>query len=361
MDALPLTGEKLFDAIRDNISDYICLPNPHAAVAMTLWAAFTHALSAASHAPFLAFVAPERACAKTRCLEIIGELARDGIGTSNIRPAAIYRLLSAAAAEGKPPPTLLIDEIDTHLVGDNELRGILNSGHSRRTAFVLRCVGEKHDVQSFGTWGAKALAGIGALPATIASRSIIIRMRRRLPDEHAKSLRDPDREHLATLGVALGVWVTNALPQIAAATPVMPGLADRVADNWETPLAIADCVGGSWPEAARAAALALSADGEEPESVGEMLLRDVRDIFQSSGIDCLPSSEIVNGLRVLEGRPWPEYSRGEPLTKHALANLLRPYGVKPDVHWAVGADGDKKAVRGYLKAHFADPWLRYCP
>src|SRR5205807_6503181 len=35
-------------------------------------------------------------------------------------------------------PTLLIDEADTFLQGNDELRGILNSGYSRKTAFVLR-------------------------------------------------------------------------------------------------------------------------------------------------------------------------------------------------------------------------------
>src|SRR5213593_2916380 len=35
-------------------------------------------------------------------------------------------------------PTLLIDEADTFLQGNDELRGILNSGYSRKTAYVVR-------------------------------------------------------------------------------------------------------------------------------------------------------------------------------------------------------------------------------
>ena len=35
-------------------------------------------------------------------------------------------------------PTLLIDEADTFLQGNDELRGILNAGYTRDTAFVVR-------------------------------------------------------------------------------------------------------------------------------------------------------------------------------------------------------------------------------
>src|SRR6266404_117649 len=40
-------------------------------------------------------------------------------------------------------PTLLIDEADTWLQGNDQLRGILNSGYSRKTAYVVRVAREK--------------------------------------------------------------------------------------------------------------------------------------------------------------------------------------------------------------------------
>src|SRR3954464_13802467 len=45
---------------------------------------------------------------------------------------AVYRAIE------EKQPTLLIDEADTFLQGNDELRGILNSGYTRKTAFVVR-------------------------------------------------------------------------------------------------------------------------------------------------------------------------------------------------------------------------------
>ena len=68
-------------------------------------------------------------------------------------------------------------------MNNDELRGILNSGHSRRLAVVIRTVGDEHEARTFSTWCAKAIALIGKLPDTLEDRSIIIRMRRRAPDD----------------------------------------------------------------------------------------------------------------------------------------------------------------------------------
>src|SRR5215475_11584042 len=87
-------------------------------------------------------------------------------------------------------PTLLIDEADTFINGDADgLRGILNSGHRRSTASVLRTVGDAYDLKTFSTWCPKAIAAIGKLPGTLADRSIVIEMRRRSAAEKAEGLR----------------------------------------------------------------------------------------------------------------------------------------------------------------------------
>ena len=81
-----------------------------------------------------------------------------------------------------------MDEADTVLPGNEELRGILNSGHTRRTAFVLRTVGDNHEPRQFSTWAPLAIAMIGNLPGTLADRSIVLPMRRKRRDEKVKPL-----------------------------------------------------------------------------------------------------------------------------------------------------------------------------
>ena len=60
---------------------------------------------------------------------------------------------------------------------------MLNSGHTRAQAFTVHSVGEHHEPRHFSTWAAVALACIGRVPDTIASRSICVAMRRKRRDE----------------------------------------------------------------------------------------------------------------------------------------------------------------------------------
>jgi hypothetical protein len=81
-----------------------------------------------------------------------------------------------------------VDECDTVFTRrgkddcNEDLRALLNAGY-KRGAIIPRCVGPKHEVQSFEVYVATALAGLGDLPETIMSRAVTIRMRRRAPTE----------------------------------------------------------------------------------------------------------------------------------------------------------------------------------
>ena len=69
---------------------------------------------------------------------------------------------------------------------NEEIRGLLNAGH-RRGAVAGRCVvkGKIVETEEIPAYCAVAVAGLGGLPDTILSRSIIIRMRRRSPNERS--------------------------------------------------------------------------------------------------------------------------------------------------------------------------------
>src|SRR5262249_44407691 len=134
------------------------------------------------------------------------------------------------------------------------------SGH-RRGAVAGRCVvrGRIVETEEISSYAAVALAGLGWLPDTILSRSIVIRMRRRASDEQVEAFRR--RKH-APVGEALrrrlAAWAATILDEAAEARPEMPaGVEDRSADMWEPLLAVADLAGGNWPELARQAATEL--------------------------------------------------------------------------------------------------------
>jgi len=65
-------------------------------------------------------------------ITVLSRLVHRPVVSSNISAPAFFRIIEELN------PTLLIDEADTNLRGSDELRGILNAGYSKPTAFVWR-------------------------------------------------------------------------------------------------------------------------------------------------------------------------------------------------------------------------------
>ena len=222
-------------------------------------------------------------------------------------------------------PTLLIDEADSFLAGNEELRGVLNSGH-RKGGAVLRtvAVGDDFEVRSFSTYGACAIALIGQLPGTLADRSVAVMLTRRKPSETVTPFRLDRVDHLVVLARKLARWAKDNADAVAAVEPKMPtGLHNRAADNWRILCGIASVAGGDWLKRAHTAALAGATAEVDEGSRLELLLGDIRDV---SGMrEHMPSADLVAALVAIEGRPWAEYGRtGKPITQNKLARLLKP-------------------------------------
>ena len=140
--------------------------------------------------------------------------------------AVLYRKISTP-----PPPTLFLDEIDAVYNGSKDtepLRALLNAGNRRGTV-VPRCVGPQQQLVDFNVFCAKAFAGIGDLPDTIADRSIIIRLARKRSDEHAHRFRSREAIEIADpISQELASWAVDAIADLELARPEIPtGLDDR--------------------------------------------------------------------------------------------------------------------------------------
>src|SRR5262245_32324287 len=141
-----------------------------------------HDIAAVS--PTLCIQSPEKRCGKTRNLDILACLVYRPIATANITPSTLFRVIDHFV------PTLLIHEADTFLLnGPDELRGLLNAGLYRSTAFVVRCQAKVRIPKMFSVWCRKTIAVIGRLPTTLQDRCIPIAMQRRAPGERIESFR----------------------------------------------------------------------------------------------------------------------------------------------------------------------------
>jgi hypothetical protein len=344
-------GAELLGLVHGKLARYVVLPSPEAADAIVLWIAATHAVPAWNCAPRLDITSPVKRCGKSRLLDIIEATCRAPLITVNISAAALVRSI------GADPPTLLLDEADTVFgpkAADNheDLRGILNAGHSRNRPYIRWDVTTRQTEQC-PTFAMAALAGIGALPDTITDRAVVIGMRRRAPGEAVSRYRDRrDGDPLRDLGVRLGTWVRAHLAELGDAEPDMP-VEDRAADTWEPLIAVADLAGGDWPARARKAAIALTAEDDTDTSLGARLLADLRAVFKDA--EALWTGTILGELHKLDEAPWNDYF-GHPLNARDMARLLKPYGIKPT---DVKLDGTNR--KGYRREDLHDPWRRYLP
>jgi putative DNA primase/helicase len=347
-----VSGIEVFEEATAAIRRYVLLQPQHCVV-VALWAAVTFLADVVDILPRLLLTSPTRACGKTRLLTVLGALVRRPLPASSITPSAFFRVIQAAG------PTLLLDEMDNaRLKEDGELRAVLNSGHERSTAFTIRNVGEHHVPRRFSTWAPVALAAIGRLPDTVASRCITIPMIRRAPSEHIERLKSAKlMAEFERIRRRLARWCVDNADIIAHSEPVVPtSLDDREADNWTPLLAIADAVGGSWPARARAAA-ACSVGVRDEQAPAIVLLADLRELFNAQAADRLSTDSILVALSKLDGRPWPEWHDAKPISARGLAKLLKPFGIEPrTVKWPGG-----RTAKGYMLEWFEDAFARYLP
>ena len=348
----PVELEELLDDLLATTRRYIVMDEP-ACVAVCLWSLHSYCLEAAHVSPILAILSPEKRCGKTTLLELLSAFVLRPLPTANMTPATVFRGIESYR------PTLLVDEADTFIGNSDELRGVLNSGHRRATAFVLRTVGDDYDVKTFSTWCPKAMAAIGRLPETLQDRSIVISLRRRAAHETVEGFRfDRIIAILEPMRRRAIRWAADHHGALSLAEPeIPPGLDDRATDNWRPLLAIAEAASSKWAYMARQAAVKLCACREaDDESVRTVLLADIREYFAEVDSDRITSAEMAESLGKREERPWPEWKHGKPITPRQIARLLKPFGIAPST-----MRFGQTTAKGYDVSQFQDAFLRYLP
>ena len=366
----------LLDELVRTIGSFVILPK-WGAEALALWVVHTFAFELRDVTTYIGLESPEHRCGKSTLVTVLSELANRTVVASNVSSSALFRVIEEVR------PTLLIDEVDTFLGGNEEMRGILNSGYTRKTAYVLRVVndlgkqriegngfgqgrgeGEERpaaktrssgaggsSLARFSCWCPKVISRIGRLPVTLADRCIVLRMQRKSKQEKCERLRKLKAEPLRR---QCARFVRDYAREIATAEPEIPvELNDRAGDICEPLLALAELAGGDWPRLAREAAVNLAAGTEENNPIGALLL-DIYVVFLEVKTERLFTRELLGALNGMKERSWAALTRGKELSEMTLSQLLRPYGVRPKAVW-VG----EVSARGYVREDFEEIFARY--
>ncbi|OIQ83195.1 DNA primase TraC [mine drainage metagenome] len=320
----PIDPAQLLGEVSDTIRRFIVLDDEQADAA-ALWVAFTWFIEVVQVAPLAIVNAPEKACGKSQLLDLMGRISARPLPAANATTAALFRSIELWH------PTLLVDECDTFIKENEELKGLINAGYTRSNAFVLRVVGDDHTPKQFSVWGAKALAGIALekhLPDATMSRAIVIELRRKLSHEQVIKLRDAGDGLFEGIAAKLARFADDYAQQVQLARPTLPdALGDRAQDNWQPLLAIASCAGAEWMKRATAAALKLSGSGDKSVSTGNELLADIQHVFESKQADKISTVDLIAALCEDDEGAWATYNRGKQIAPRQVARQLARYGI----------------------------------
>ncbi|MBB0023274.1 DUF3631 domain-containing protein [Ralstonia pickettii] len=351
----PVDGAALLSEIARTIQRFI-ICDLETVAATALWCMAAWLVDHVNVCPILLINAPEKACGKTQLLTLVGKLVPRPAQAAGISPSVLFRMIE------KYKPTLLVDEIETVLTREAEdLRGLMNAGHTRESAFVWRAntaPGADFAPQRFTVFGFKALAGINAdkLAETITSRAVVAQMRRKMPHETAERLRYAEPDLFDTLRAKLARWADDSAPTIHAARPSLPDvLGDRDQDNWEPLLAVADLAGGTWPAYARSTAIKLC-KAAVAQSAGAELLADIKAVFDRKKVQRISMTELLAALCEDDEAPWKTWSHGKEMTARQLGKKLRDYGIESQTLKIA-----YQTSKGYKVERFEDVFARYLP
>jgi hypothetical protein len=259
--------------------------------AMVIWAIGTWGLppgeqdarTGAMFYPYLRITSIDPNSGKTTALQSLRAAVRRPYATTRISPSSLFRTLALYQ------PTLVIDEVGRFIVGDKDLEGLLDVACYRHGAVTLSEKrprgprgGETFVPQSFRCFGPIVLGGLGKLSPTVRSRSIRIRMQP-APAGHERVPLSQHAQEIAALREWAGPQLAAHADAIAQALERGPRSAlpedmyNRDADLWSPMFAVAELIGGPWPEDCRAALARLRA----PRKDDVTPVRDALDALQA--------------------------------------------------------------------------------
>jgi len=344
-----IDGTELISWMANTIMRYVAIDVKDAFV-VSLWILHTYLQESFEVSPYLLISSPTKRCGKTKLITLLSKLSCNALYSSNISPAGIYRII-----ELEKPLTLLIDEFDAVYNDRSEtgeaFRGILNAGHYKNNAYVIRVDNGKPS--KFSTYCSKAIAKIGNFPETIEDRGIKIEMERKRPDLKLEKI-PQGKDAFFELKVAIFWWINTHKEEIEKAYSEIDILVenDRARDNFLPLLAVAKVISD---ELFQAIKTIFEGKKYEENEIEIQILRDIKEVFEEKGINEISTSELIEELCKDDTKPWATFSNGKPITPHKLGRILSKFHIQH--HYTKDSNGKK--VRGYSLDSFKNVFEKY--
>jgi hypothetical protein len=316
------------DLISSIFKEHVKFQDEADADALALWVAMTYVMEHLEIAPMVYVTSPEPMCGKSTVMKLLKVFSFRAEMVSKITPAAIYRLIE------RDQPTLVFDEADRFLRGNDELNGIINAGHARFEANVIiskKLADGNYEAVKFPVWCAKAIAGIGKQDDTLTSRSIVISLRRKLVSETVKPIRFTLYQEYEFIRESLAAWAANFEPiNEQEMEPFLKANSDRGTDNWLPLGIIAKRINPEWVQRVQAALDTIEErQSDGLQSPGVQLLSDVQNVVSECSRPEWSSTDLYNSVVFNEETDWSVFNHGRPITKKRFTQMLGNFGIKP--------------------------------
>jgi len=194
---------------------------------------------------------------------------------------------------------------------------------------------------------------IGKVPDTIADRSIVVQMVRKLTSEKRIPLAALNATSIKAKCARFALDQGQAVAQYEKIHG--DGLNDRAADTFDPLYVIARLAGKEWEHKLHTAALALAPIAQSRSS-GTDLLQDIYAMLVLMKETKMFTRTILTFLKDPEFAPTPLVTKYSGLDEIKIAQSLRPYGIKP-IALRIG----KAVGKGYHIDELSDAVARYVP
>lgn len=339
-------------ALTENyFASHITMPDTER-TAVALWTIATHCWPRFDAFGYLCITAAVKRAGKTVLSECVGFACANGRPIAGATPAVVFRLIKDAQ------PVLIVDEAESlSSEANTDMRAVLNVGY-RKGQTIPRVDIIAGKVVEWPAYCPKVFVLIGDVNDTLRDRSIVITMRRRLPgSRYLRSQAERDGHALRAIlhdGIS---DVQSAIVKAYTENDDLSFLPDRDAEIWQPLAAVCAVIAPHRLTDVYRVASDLSAMKSAPprtvrgvadaeldaftEEMGVRLLADAVALLDEHNATVVRSADLVQWLHAYPMGPWRRF-RGAPIDERQVADLLRPFGVKPGNL----RDGDKVS-KGY--------------
>ncbi len=305
-------------------------------VLTTIWSAHTWVYRTFGTSPRIFFQADGPGRGKTVHLQVSSALAQNGLVLDYTSQASVYNWL-----EDHPDTTLGLDESDK-IFGLNGrrtsrdiLRSVVNGAYTSKGKVMVTRGGKSVLMPTYCPIG---LAGLGALPADTADRSLIIQLEQGTPD--MSYIPEMYEDDLNSVGADVGEWLQSRANQdILMAAPTMADVSGSPRFRLITaPLQAIAMVAGCLEQFKTGISEMQTGISEKPPVPRYVLLiQDLADVWGDEPI--LSGCEVIARLHTHISHRWDKLGQSR-IGEIALSGMFREAGIESRV---------SNSVRGYRR------------